>query len=483
MAPGAWNHIVAIRDREKDKLILYINGLEAGSITDATETSISSSGLSLRIGTNRAGDASEARQMDDVMLFHNALSPEEVANLYATYVPQLPGNLKAYWKLDGDATDYFETSDGTLVGGDSLNFVPGNTDQALDLSIGTDPTYVEVADNSIINVDKGEFTFSMLLRVSDFAGNREILHKGSTDDSWYALSLDGTALSFTIDDGSNETSVVVDRADLHLYTDGWNHIAAIRDRIQDSIYLYINQRIAASAKANTDGSIGSALPLIIGAGVNMDMKFAGMLDEMRFYDEPIGFIDLQSLSRKYGIDPKYIPSSNANLATILIVPAAPLTPAFASDVYDYTCALPAGTESVTVNAFPADFKSVITGTGPVDVSSGTGTSTLVVTAEDGTVNTYTIEFTVTVGIDEAKYADLKVIYNPSENCLIFENRDNIERVEIFNINGSKLYVQEKISSGRLNLNPANLPNNAVYISRIYTAEEIGIFKFVKLSSY
>ena len=28
MPAGAWNHIVAIRDREKDKLIIYINGLE-----------------------------------------------------------------------------------------------------------------------------------------------------------------------------------------------------------------------------------------------------------------------------------------------------------------------------------------------------------------------------------------------------------------------------------------------------------------------
>ena len=115
------------------------------------------------MGTNRTEAASAARLMDEVMLFHAALSAEEVANLYATYVPQLPGNLKAYWKLDGDATDHFETSDGTLVGGDSANYVPGHTDQALDLSIGTDPTYVEVADNSIINVGMGEFTYSMLL--------------------------------------------------------------------------------------------------------------------------------------------------------------------------------------------------------------------------------------------------------------------------------------------------------------------------------
>ena len=54
--------------------------------------------------------------------------------------------------------------------------------------------------------------------ITDFDGNREILHKGSTDDAWYALSLDGTDLSFTIDDGVNETTVVLEKADKHLYT-------------------------------------------------------------------------------------------------------------------------------------------------------------------------------------------------------------------------------------------------------------------------
>ena len=241
--------------------------------------------------------------------------------------------------------------------------------------------------------------------------------------------------------------------------DGWNHIAAIRDRIQDSIFLYINQRIAGSAKANTDGSIGSALPLIIGAGENMDVKFNGMLDEIRFYDEPIGFTDLQSLSRAYGIDPKYIPSSNAYLSAITIAPVAPLSPAFAKDVFDYTCELPAGTESVRVNAFPDDFKSTIDRYRSCRCFFRYRNINACGNCRGWyTVNTYTIDFTVApTGIDEVVIADLKVIYNPSENCLIFENRDNIERVEIFSINGSKLYVQENISSGRLNLNPANLP--------------------------
>jgi len=483
MAPGQWNHIVAMRDRDQDKLIVFVNGLEAGSITDATETSISSPGLTLRIGTNRNEDASEARLMDEVMLFNKALTSEQVYNLYASLFPQLPDNLKAYWKLDGDATDLFETSDGTLMGGDAANYVEGLDGQALDLSIGTDPTYIEVADNEVVNIGSGEFTYSLLFNVTDMDGDREMVYKGSADGASYALALNGTALSFTLDDGTNETSVVLNDANKHVHMDGWNHVAAVRDRIQDSIFLYINQRLVGAAKHNSE-DLGSTVPLIIGAGANKDVKFDGMLDEIRLYNEPISLTDLQTLTRQYGIDPKYIPSSNAYLKSMTLVPSAPLNPAFDKYVYEYTCELPAGIESVRVNALPDDFLSTVTGTGVVDVSSGSGTAEVVVTAEDGvTVRTYTINFTVVTGIDDARFADLIVVYNSIENCLVFVNRDNIERVEIFNIAGIKLYEQKNISSGRMSLNSANLPGNAVYIARVFTEETFSVLKFVKLCSY
>jgi len=397
--------------------------------------------------------------------------------LNAVYVPQLPESLAAWWKLDGNADDYFETSDGTLVGGDSSNYVAGNTNQALDLGIGTDTTYVEVANNSVINIGIEEFTYSLLLKVTDFDSNRKILHKGSASDEWFALALNGNNLSLTMDDGINETSVVVDNANEHLYTDGWNHIAAIRDRIQDSIFLYINQRIAGSAKDNTDESIGSALPLIIGAGENMDVKFDGILDEIRFYNEPLVASELQILSNTYGIAAKYIPSSNANLRSITIAPAVVLTPAFDKNVTEYTAVLPAGTTSVNVSAFPDDFKSKITGMGSVNVSSGSGTAVLVVTAENGFVKTYTISFTIT-GIDDISGEEPGVLYSPLQDCLIFVNIDNISRVEIYDVNGMKLFEKNDVAE-RMNLSGTNLRKDAVYIVRIFAGDEYRVMRFVR----
>jgi len=477
MAAGGWNHIVAVRDRELDKLILYVNGQEVGSINDATETSISSPGLSLRIGTNRVEAVSAARQMDDIRLYNVALSPEDVLNLWGIYVPKLPASLAAWWKLDGDATDEFETSDGTLVGGDTANYVDGISEQALDLRIGSDTTYIEVADNAVVNIGTEEFTYSMLLYISDLGSNRKILHKGSSSDKWFDLALNGSNLSLTIDDGINETNLVVDDANFHLYTEGWNHIAAIRDRIKDSIFLYINTRIAGSAKDNTDKSIGSALPLIIGAGENRDVKFDGMLDEIRFYNEPLSLNDLKSLSKEYGIDPRYIPSSNADLRSITFVPIVTLTPAFDKDVTEYSAVLQEGTTTVRVTAWPDDFKAKITGAGDINVSSGSGTASIVVTAESGFVKTYTINFTIT-GMDDVFGEGSNIIYNPLEDCLIFVNIDNISRVEIYDVTGMKLFEKNDVSE-RMYFNSANLKKDAVYIVRIIAGNEYSVMKFVR----
>jgi hypothetical protein len=168
MDAGAWNHIVAVRDRDNSKLIFYINGQEAASGPDITKNTISSPGLPLRIGSNMNAVASEGvRQMDDIRLYNVALSPEDVKSLLGQYVPSVPASLSAWWKLDGNADDDIATAHGTLVGGDAANYVGGLDGQALDLSIGANPTYVEVADTATINLGKDEFTVSLLLNVAD----------------------------------------------------------------------------------------------------------------------------------------------------------------------------------------------------------------------------------------------------------------------------------------------------------------------------
>jgi uncharacterized protein YjdB len=83
----------------------------------------------------------------------------------------------------------------------------------------------------------------------------------------------------------------------------------------------------------------------------------------------------------------------------LSLPVGSLSPEFDPEVTEYTALLPAGTQSIAPEA-EAGENFTLTGTEAVDVSSGSGVSTLVVTSKyDGTkVKTYTISYTVNVPV-------------------------------------------------------------------------------------
>jgi len=79
----------------------------------------------------------------------------------------------------------------------------------------------------------------------------------------------------------------------------------------------------------------------------------------------------------------------------LTISTGTLNPIFNSATNTYTVVLPGGTTTVTSTATKNDAGQLVTGDGSVDLSSGSGISTIVVTADDGTSKgTYTINYTV-----------------------------------------------------------------------------------------
>lgn len=72
---------------------------------------------------------------------------------------------------------------------------------------------------------------------------------------------------------------------------------------------------------------------------------------------------------------------------------------FSPEITTYNVQLPAGIKQVTATAVPTMQGVAVTGAGTVDVSSGLGVSTIVVTAPDGvSTKTYTINYTVESGV-------------------------------------------------------------------------------------
>lgn len=82
-------------------------------------------------------------------------------------------------------------------------------------------------------------------------------------------------------------------------------------------------------------------------------------------------------------------SANNALAS-LTVSAGELTPAFDPSVTDYTLSLPLNSDKLTLTAAPSDSKAKVQGDGEVALQGGVNTLSVLVTAENGDVRTYTI---------------------------------------------------------------------------------------------
>ena len=96
--------------------------------------------------------------------------------------------------------------------------------------------------------------------------------------------------------------------------------------------------------------------------------------------------------------------ANAKLAAVMVNEGA-LDPVFDPSVTAYEITVPVGTSSLEVSAVPEMPAATVEGRGPVDLSSGSGTATLVVTAPDGiTTKTYTLNVTVETLASGANYA-------------------------------------------------------------------------------
>jgi len=86
-------------------------------------------------------------------------------------------------------------------------------------------------------------------------------------------------------------------------------------------------------------------------------------------------------------------SKNNNLKELSIEGYA-LTPEFKKDVLEYTLELENGIESINVSAVKEDSTASIEGTGTIPLSEGVNPIKIVVTAQNGTTKTYTINVTV-----------------------------------------------------------------------------------------
>jgi hypothetical protein len=142
--------------------------------------------------------------------------------------------------------------------------------------------------------------------------------------------------------------------------------------------------------------------------------------------------------------------------------------------YDYTVA---GTTVPVVTAVTtsANATAVVT-----PASAIPGTTTVLVTAEDGTTTlTYSVNFAPT-SIDPLSIKELEFYPNPAMNTLTLLNIKNVDYVEIYNLTGERTITQQVVNvNGVVEINVAQL-SAGFYMIRAYANDNlIGIGKFAK----
>ncbi|MDA3834152.1 MAG: cadherin-like beta sandwich domain-containing protein, partial [Spirochaetales bacterium] len=157
----------------------------------------------------------------------------------------------------------------------------------------------------------------------------------------------------------------------------------------DTVYWYVDGTLA----QKTATPAGYLLRDIAGThawmgfGAYNDPTWMGTTHEFNIYSGQMDAATVAARAQQYfgGI------SIDATLAS-LTVDVGDLLPAFDPDIMNYSVVIPEGTTTVNVSAVPNDEKSTVEGTGDVDVSSGSGSASVVVTAENGATKTYNIGF-------------------------------------------------------------------------------------------
>jgi hypothetical protein len=174
-------------------------------------------------------------------------------------------------------------------------------------------------------------------------------------------------------------------------------------------------------------------------------------------------------------------SSDATLSGIT-VSAGTLSPTFAAATYSYTVNVANSVSSISVTG--AANHSAATVTGNVSSKSlavGNNSVTLVVTAENGATQSYTVTVvraaSTSTAVASAQDYGLKIYPNPAVDNVAIESATDIREVRVFDAQG-RLLQQVECKAAKVNLSLSAWPVG-VYVLRIVNGQGVSVSKIIK----
>lgn len=295
---GSWHHAVCVRDITADSLLLYIDGVLAGSDTnlDATGDLSNADNLSLGDG-NESDDGDEfTGDIDEVKIFRLALTSDQVKIDYNFSSSQTMGkvddqadegyslpNPVGWWKIDeGTGTSTVSDFSGSAIDLTMNNFE--STDwsqykrfahQSFALTFDGTTEYLSRTDNPSFDFGTGNFSLLAWAKHSTISAADYLITKADATTGGYKLYMDDSGdFCFAIDDDGTWTPTPDDSActsGIDYDDNSWHLVAATRN--SGIINLYVDGKLVAVDNALTATDISNTNSLYV--GIDRDASTGG----------------------------------------------------------------------------------------------------------------------------------------------------------------------------------------------------------------
>ena len=297
---------------------------------------------------------------------------------------------------------------------------------------------------------------------------------GISNGGWYALSYKLGGARFMVWD-TKENSSPAGVLPSNFPVNDWVNIVCVRNVEKDSLEIYINGSLLDKTLDKSVNEIANDGDLFIGAAPNWpDKHLRGAVDEIQMYNKALTAEEIKAISDGYGFPDILAPVlSNDSTLSDLQYNGTTVT-GFSPTTLVYNVELPEGTTDLPkVTATTNDVKAKATVT---DVTQLPGKATVLVEAEDGSDNTYEINFTVKVGINNLSFNRRSIFFDNQANELIISEPGKLDMIRIYDIQG-KLIINATELNKTLSVNDLN--NGIYFVKAIYSDNSVETLKIVK----
>ncbi|WP_435846892.1 LamG-like jellyroll fold domain-containing protein [Streptomyces griseofuscus] len=332
-----WTHLVGVHDTVANKLILYVNGVEAGA-TDLQANWYAGGAVQIGAGNYDGAPGSFfPGQIDDVRLFDRPVSADEVRQLF-----QQRPLLNARWKLDSDSGSASPDDTGratalALQGGARIG--TGFMDGGLELD-----GVAGYAGAPAVPVDtSASFTVTAWAQAASTpAQNATVVSAEGTSQSPFAVrfvpdpahpdGLGNWEIALPNKDGTDASTVRLASTEFSSVTD-WNHLALVYDGFSKQARLYVNGILQEVPCDDADGdgqADNSSCEDLIAWGENVLTAkagkslqvgraktgstgaeyFPGMIDDLWFFQGALNDSQVQELAGSWFDVPTEVPAGS-----------------------------------------------------------------------------------------------------------------------------------------------------------------------------